>query len=128
MQSCVLKASGDAALLGLTAGPAAATLFTFRPGSVTNQIATASRPGPLSGVNQETESADDFYLGAGTRLTSATFTGLIPAGASVSEVVVEIYRVFPKDSDAARIPNVPTRTNSPSDVEFERSEEHTSEL
>src|SRR6266487_611319 len=34
------------------------------------------------------------------------------------QVRVEIYRVFPKDSDANRTPNVPTRVNSPSDVEF----------
>jgi hypothetical protein len=30
--------------------------------------------------------------------------------------VVEIYRVFPLDSNTARTPNVPTRANSPSDV------------
>jgi hypothetical protein len=34
---------------------------------------------------------------------------LLHGSAAVSEVVVEIYRVFPKDSDAARTPNVPTR-------------------
>jgi PEP-CTERM motif-containing protein len=127
MQAAIVKASGAAALLGLlTAGPAAATLFTFSTGTVNNLIATATRPGPLAGTNQETESADDFFLSAGTRLTSATFTGLIPTGASVSEVVVEIYRVFPKDSDTTRTdPNppfmtsqVPARQNSPSDMEF----------
>jgi hypothetical protein len=62
----------------------------------------------MSGVNQETESADDFVLGSGTRLNSATFTGLIPAGSSANQVIVEIYRVFPNDSDTARTPNVPT--------------------
>ena len=48
--------------------------------------------------------------------------GLIPAGApasSVGRVEVEIYHVFPLDSDAARTPSVPTRTNSPSDVEID---------
>jgi hypothetical protein len=34
-------------------------------------------------------------------------------------VVVEIYRVFSKDSDAGRTPRVPTRANSPSDVAFD---------
>jgi len=29
-----------------------------------------------------------------------------------------MYRVFPLDSNTGRIPNVPTRTNSPSDVAF----------
>ena len=32
---------------------------------------------------------------------------------------MEIYRVFPKDSDAVRTPRVPTRANSPSDVAFD---------
>ena len=36
----------------------------------------------------------------------------------IGQVRVEIYRVFPKDSDTGRTPNVITRTNSPSDVEF----------
>jgi hypothetical protein len=116
---------GALALLLLTT-PVAATQFSFSTGSVTNQIATASRPGPTSGVNQETESADDFFVGVSTRLNSATFTGLIPAGATVSEVGVEIYRIFPKDSDTTRTDptapfgtsQVPARQNSPSDVEF----------
>jgi len=29
-----------------------------------------------------------------------------------------MYRVFPKDSDTVRVPKMPTRTNSPSDVAF----------
>src|SRR5262249_18530105 len=96
-------------------------------GNVTNAIATASRP--ESGVAFEIESADDFVLTAPTQITSATFTGLLPLappGATVQQVVVEIYRVFPNDSNVARTsgapnfstPNVPTRVNSPSDVEF----------
>jgi hypothetical protein len=47
---------------------------------------------------------------------------LIPAGTPVSSltrVEVEIYHVFPLDSDTVRTPNVPTRTNSPSDVEID---------
>ena len=49
----------------LTAIPASAALL-FSTGSVTSQIATASRPGPGpgSGANQETESADDFFSAA----------------------------------------------------------------
>src|SRR5438445_143595 len=38
--------------------------------------------------------------------------------ADIGQVNVEIYRVFPNDSDTTRTPNVPTRTNSPADVEF----------
>jgi hypothetical protein len=106
----------------LIAIPAAADPFAFSTGNVTNQIAIASRPGPGSGANQETEAADDFLLTQSTRLNAATFTGLLPAGVTASDVkqvVVEIYRVFPKDSDTGRTPNVTTRMNSPSDVEFE---------
>ncbi len=119
---------GSAALIGVAlAGPAWAAPFFFSTGSVTDQIATASRPGPSSGVNQETESADDFILPSQTQITSASFTGLLPQGvplSSVSNVVAEIYRVFPNDSNVGRTSGpptfstsqVPTRVNSPSDV------------
>src|SRR5262249_34698729 len=54
-------------------------------------------------------------------INHATFTGLLPKGFSpedIKAVRVEIYRVFPLDSNTTRTPKVPTRTNSPSDVEF----------
>jgi hypothetical protein len=59
------------------------------------------------------------------------------AGApSVAEIVIEIYRVFPKDSDVGRTsgppvfstPAVPTRVNSPSDVAFDSRDSAASEL
>jgi hypothetical protein len=81
-------------------------------------MATASRPG-VSGGPSEIESADDFVLANPTSITNATFAGLVPTGFSVTDVVVEIYRVFPADSNTSRTPNVPTRMNSPSDVAFE---------
>lgn len=90
---------------------------TISTGDPDGKIATASRPGV--GGSVETESADDFLLTAPTEFTSCTFTGLLPLGvavADISQVVVEIYRVFPADSDTGRTPNVPTRVNSPSDV------------
>jgi hypothetical protein len=73
----------------------------------------------MSAGKIEIETADDFVLTSPTAITSATFTGLIPTGAplsSIQSVTVEIYRVFPFDSDVTRTPNVPTRVNSPSDV------------
>src|SRR3954453_4832631 len=88
-------AFGMAISVGLLSTPAMAAPFVFSTGSVTDQIATASRTGPASGANQETESADDFALKTDTRINSATFTGLLPARASVDQVTVEIYRVFP---------------------------------
>ena len=87
-------------------------------------IQTARSPPRLDpdvGGKFEIELADDFVLATSnsTVITSATFTGLLTGtNPSVNDVVVEIYRVFPKDSDTGRTPNVPTRANSPSDVAF----------
>lgn len=84
-----------------------------------NAIAMASRPS--SAGKFEIETADDFVLGQNSKLTSATFTGLLSSTSSVANIVgvtVEIYRVFPDDSSTGRNPSVPTRVNSPSDVEL----------
>ena len=108
-----------------TAMPAAADSFTFSTGNVTDSIAIATRPS--AGAKFEIEGADDFVLGSHTLINSATFTGLLTGGATtsdISQVVVEIYRVFPFDSNVGRTsgpptfstPQVPTRVNSPSDV------------
>jgi hypothetical protein len=70
----------------------------------------------------ETETADDFFLKQTTVLTGATIVGLIsPATplANVTDVEVELYHVFPADSIADRVPQVPTRQNSPGDVEID---------
>jgi hypothetical protein len=51
----------------------------------------------------EIESADDFVLTGGeTAITRATFTGLLSVGATVGEVVVESYQVFPDLSNRCR--------------------------
>ena len=119
------------ALIGLLpAVPAVADTTFFSTGDPDGRMATATRP-ESAGGKFEIESADDFILGTHTSITGATFTGLLTGRAplsSVGEVRVEIYRVFPKDSDVGRTsgavlatfqtPNVPTRQNSPSDVEF----------
>ena len=96
-----------------------------------NSMAIASRPSS-PGV-YEIEAADDFVVG-GTQATinSASFVGVVIPGTggapSVSEIVVEIYRVFPKDSNTVRTPNVPTRANSPSDVAFDERDNGAGEL
>ena len=86
-----------------------------------NLMAIASRP-ESSGAF-EIEAGDDFVLNSPTIINSASFVGLEIPGTggmpSVSDLVVEIYRVFPEDSNTVRLPNVPTRMNSPSDVEFD---------
>ena len=91
-----------------------------------NLMATAIRPD--SPGSFEIETGDDFFLGTGARINSAKFVGLSVPGAggtpAISQVVVEIYRVFPNDSDVGRTSGpptfstsqVPTRVNSPSDV------------
>jgi hypothetical protein len=96
---------------------AAGAQTVFSTGNPDRKMAMASRP--ESGPNIEIEAADDVLFANPVGLTGATFVGLIPPGATVSRVVVEIYRVFPKDSDAVRTPKVPTRANSPSDVAFD---------
>lgn len=124
MQRDMMKASTAAvSICLLTALPAAATPFFFSTGNPDGKMATASRPDVPPG--SEIESADDFILSTETKITSATFTGLLPLGAplsSISDVVVEIYRVFPKDSTNPPDGRVPTRTNSPSDVAFDSRE------
>src|SRR5712692_7110447 len=79
-----------------------------------NQIAVATRPD--SPGTFEIEAGDDFFLGSQTIINKASFVGLIVPSPgltpSISEVVAEMYRVFPKDSDTVRTPNVPTRVNS----------------
>ena len=105
--------------------PAAADTFVFNTGNPDGLMATATRPS--SAGKFEIETGDDFALTHQTLITGAAFTGLIPLGASTSDiknVVVEVYRVFPLDSDVGRTsgptmfstPNVPTRVNLPSDV------------
>jgi hypothetical protein len=86
-----------------------------------NMMAIATRtssPGVF-----EIEAGDDFVLGSQTSVNSASFVGLLVPGTggtpAISEIVAEMYRVFPSDSNATRTPNVPTRANSPSDVAFD---------
>jgi hypothetical protein len=112
---------------GLAASPAAADTFFFSTGNPDGKLAALSRPGSPAAI--ETETADDFVLKGATSITSASFTGLVTgtvAPGVVQNVGVEIYRVFPQDSDVGRTsgaptfgtPEVPTRVNSPSDVEL----------
>ena len=108
--------------------PAAADMFVFNTGNPDGLMATATRP--ESAGKFEIETGDDFVLTTQTSITQAAFTGLIPSGALTSDiknVVVQVYRVFPADSNVGRTsgpptfstPNVPTRVNSPSDVEID---------
>jgi hypothetical protein len=110
-----LVALALALALGTTAS---ADSFFFSTGDPDFRMATASRPESHKKI--EIESADDFILASDTTLDQATFTGLLFHGGAgeIRDVRVEIYRVFPKDSDTVRTIHVPTRANSPSDVAF----------
>jgi hypothetical protein len=109
----------------LTATAANAQPVFVSTGAPDGRLGSASNP--AGGGLIEHETGDDFILTGTTRLTSATFTGLLPTGlgvAGINAFTVEIYRVFPFDSDVSRTsgpptfstPQVPTRVNSPSDV------------
>src|SRR5207249_2239574 len=95
-----------------------------------NQIGIASRP--FTGDGFSIETADDFALTSRALINSATFVGLIvpsPNGTpDISEVVTQFYRVFPFDSNTTRTPQVPTRVNSPADVDFASKDSGAGEL
>jgi len=107
------------ALIAFLTTPLWADTFFFETGSPNGALGALSRrpsPGKV-----ETETADDFLLHETTVITHATIFGLIPSGTpieNIRDVEVELYHVFPVDSDQGRVINVPSRTNSPSDVEI----------
>jgi hypothetical protein len=113
--------------------PSNADTLLFDTGSPDGRMAVASRP---SSAGFEIEAGDDFILSSTTQINSATFTGLMPAGSHVQDVTVEIYRVFPANSDVGRTsgsgnfstPQVPARLNSPSDVAFTSRDSAANEL
>src|SRR4030095_12570882 len=116
------------ALTACLATPLRAATFFFETGSPNGLLGALSRrPSP---GKAETETADDFVLQETTVLTQATIFGLIPTGTpleNIRDVEVEVYHVFSLDSDVERTSGppvfstarVPTRNNSPSDVEID---------
>lgn len=110
-----------------TSAPGATIYNNLTPN---NSMAIATRPDSSSGF--EIEAGDDFFLNSQTIVNGASFVGLIVPGTggppAISQVVAEMYRVFPLDSNATRTPNVPTRVNSPSDVAFVSRDSAASEL
>ena len=112
------------------ATPAWADPFFFSTGTPDGQLGALSQPANTPSL--ETETADDFILTETTSIAQATITGLIPSGtplANIENVEVEVYHVFPKDSDGGRTTGppmfstaqVPARANSPSDVEIDEA-------
>jgi hypothetical protein len=106
-------------VLCILALPAYADDIVVNTGSPDGLMATASRPS--SPGKMEIETGDDFVLTQTTNIVGGTFTGLLPLGVSLSDitgVTVEFYHVFPVDSTNPPNNLVPTRVNSPSDMEF----------
>jgi hypothetical protein len=94
------------------------TQVLVNTGVTDGKLGALSRPASVNKL--ETETADDFVLDQTTVLTGATVTGLVTTSlANISNVEIEMYHRFPVDSIADRIPQVPTRQNSPSDVEID---------
>lgn len=103
------------------ATPASAEPFFFSTGDADGRLGALSQPANQGTL--ETETADDFILTETTTISQATIVGLIPPGTplgNVRSVEVEMYHVFPKDS-AAPSGSVPSRVNSPGDVEIGRA-------
>ena len=103
----------------LLAPPVWADPFFFSTGNPDGKIGTLSRPAGNGHI--QTETADDFILKQNTSINQASIFGLLPSGtslASIKNVEVEIYHVFPRDSAFPPSGNVFTRVNSPSDVEI----------
>ena len=105
-----------AVLLALITSPAFAAVI-YNNDTPNNLIGVSTNPAGAGRIEHET--GDDFILNASTLITGGTFTGLIPTGATIANVVVEIYRVFPKDSVFPPDNRVITRVNSPSDNAFD---------
>src|SRR6266571_21511 len=102
------------------ATPAWADIFSFSTGSPDGRLGALSRRPSVGKI--ETETADDFFLQQTTVITRATITGLIPLGtplANITQVEVELYHLFSLDSVNPPSGNVPTRVNSPADVEID---------
>src|SRR5437867_7502781 len=102
------------------ATPAWADPLFFSTGTPDGLLGALPQP-PSSGT-LETETADDFILTETTSIAQASITGLIPSGtplADISNVEVEVYHVFPKDSADPPSGNVTSRANSPADVEID---------
>ena len=116
------RADSCAAAPGCAGRPAPGHLPEFviiDTGEPDGRMAMASRPGHDAVV--EIEAADDFIVSNTVRIKHVSFIGLLSGlatVASIQDVEVEIYRVFPLDSINPPSGHVPTRVNSPSDVDF----------
>jgi len=105
-----------------SAASAQDTKFFVSTGNADGKLGALSRRPSTDKL--ETETADDFFLKQTTVIAGATIAGLISPATplrNITNVEVELYHVFPLDS-ANPDPlagKVPSRFNSPSDVEID---------
>jgi len=108
--------------IGCFAGVASAqdTRVSINTGNPDGKLGALSRRPSVD--KKETETADDFVLRQTTILNGASIVGLIPVGTQLTDITnveVEIYQIFPGDSVQPPSGNVPSRANSPADVEID---------
>src|SRR5215469_10717255 len=99
------------AALGLTtlAVSASADAILYNNLTPNAMIGVATRPTPSGSF--EIEAGDDFVATTPVSVTHASFVGLVVSGTTapaVQDVTLEIYRVFPDDSDVGRTSGPPT--------------------
>ena len=115
-----LVAAAIAGAVALATPVRAAESFFFSTGNPDGRLGSLSQPASVTKL--ETETADDFILTETTTIRQATIVGLVPTGTSLSNITnveIEVYRVFPNDSIVPPSGSVPTRMNSPADVEVD---------
>jgi hypothetical protein len=108
------------AILTLSGAAFAQEATLVNTGSADGKLGALSRR--PSANKLETETADDFVLRQTSVISGATITGLIVAASPLHNVVnveVEFYHVFPEDSVDPPSGSVPSRVNSPADVEID---------
>ncbi len=108
--------------------PTYADTTIFNSGPPDGRIAMTSQI--AGGGFAGSETADDFLLTQSAQITTAKFYGLILNGdaTNINQVITEMYHVFPIDSTVPPSGNVPTRTNSPSDVAFDSRDSSAAQL
>src|SRR4051812_13131162 len=84
----------------LSASTAFADGLFMSTGDPDGKMAMATRPSGNGKI--EIETGDDFLLSQNSQITNISFTGLLTGSSvtasNISQIVVEIYRVFPLDS------------------------------
>jgi len=110
------------AAFGLQVAAAPAIGATFYSNLTPNSLMKIA-PRPQSAGAFEIEAGDNFVLSSQSIINLASFVGLLVSGSggtpTILEIVAEMYRGFPLDSNTAGMHDTTARVNSPSDVAFD---------